>query len=354
MLTLRKLIHDYENQFIIPQHVILLQPYISVIVTAYNRKEFLKDALESLLMQNLPEDQFEVILITNFEYNTEDYKFLRIKHKVMEGSFREYLVNGVELSEGQIICFMDDDDIFMENKLNNVRKIFQTYPEVDYYRHNFKEVDYNLKPIWRNSVKHVKKTIFTTSSLFKNNLIYLTFNEVFFNSSTIAFRKPIFQTGIDKSFSKDGAPDLMLWIIAIINANAIYIDKDEFSLYRIHKNSAIHSDKSKEEHNCIPNEDNSLILNLEVDNQGRKALLDFIVLKSEVLSSLFCEFDFTLRHYIMNFLLILLSANKFKAFLVFLKQLKVLNKPLIVKMIKKEDSMAKLLGRFLALLKLAN
>jgi glycosyltransferase involved in cell wall biosynthesis len=43
------------------------QPYISVIVTAYNRRKYLPFALTSLEAQTLPRGRFEVIVVKNFE-----------------------------------------------------------------------------------------------------------------------------------------------------------------------------------------------------------------------------------------------------------------------------------------------
>ena len=73
--------------------------------------------------------------------------------------------HGNRASKWEIICFLDDD-IFMEDKLMRVNEIFQSSPDVDYYRHNFREVDYNLKSLKRNSVKHVCETKYIASSDF--------------------------------------------------------------------------------------------------------------------------------------------------------------------------------------------
>ena len=43
------------------------KPFISVIVTAYNRKEFLLQAVSSALRQTLPREYYEVIVVKNFE-----------------------------------------------------------------------------------------------------------------------------------------------------------------------------------------------------------------------------------------------------------------------------------------------
>ena len=44
-----------------------LLPYISVVLSAYNRDTFLTSALESLTNQDLDCSNFEVILLTNFD-----------------------------------------------------------------------------------------------------------------------------------------------------------------------------------------------------------------------------------------------------------------------------------------------
>jgi glycosyltransferase involved in cell wall biosynthesis len=42
------------------------KPYISVIITAHNRKEFLKEAIQSALNQTLERSNYEILVIKNF------------------------------------------------------------------------------------------------------------------------------------------------------------------------------------------------------------------------------------------------------------------------------------------------
>jgi len=48
------------------------KPYISVIITAYNRKKYLLGAVRSALDQTLPKDLYEVIVVKNFRDETID------------------------------------------------------------------------------------------------------------------------------------------------------------------------------------------------------------------------------------------------------------------------------------------
>ena len=41
-------------------------PYISVIITAYNRKEYLLDAINSVINQTLDKKYYEIIVIKNY------------------------------------------------------------------------------------------------------------------------------------------------------------------------------------------------------------------------------------------------------------------------------------------------
>jgi glycosyltransferase involved in cell wall biosynthesis len=266
----------------------------------------------------------------------------------MDGTAWEFILRGIELSNGEIVCFLDDDDIFKEGKLEKLKEIFQSNPDLDYYRHNFMEVDYNLKPRKRNSVKHVQETKFIASPEFRNNLIYLTFNEVFFNASTITIRKKMINVKEDIFIGRNVAPDFMLWTVAVANARAIYIDNRELSLYRIHKMSVIHSEKGEEKYSCKQDDAVSILVNYGVNDRNRQFMLNLMTLKLEVNLTLFCNVNFTVRHYVMNLLMILLSGNRFKATLVLFKKVKLMNKPMIVKMLKREQSILEFLGRYKA------
>jgi glycosyltransferase involved in cell wall biosynthesis len=42
-------------------------PLISVIIVAYNRREFIRETVKSVANQTLPKDEYELIVVKNFE-----------------------------------------------------------------------------------------------------------------------------------------------------------------------------------------------------------------------------------------------------------------------------------------------
>ena len=91
-------------------------PYISVIITAYNIKEFLLNAIKSVLKQTLEKKYYEIIVIKNFlDKDIDDLiDEKKIKHILMEGTLGEFLYKGISEANGEIISFLDDDDLFLE------------------------------------------------------------------------------------------------------------------------------------------------------------------------------------------------------------------------------------------------
>ncbi|MCW1293277.1 MAG: glycosyltransferase [Candidatus Parvarchaeota archaeon] len=66
--------------------------YISVIVTAYNRKEFLLNALKSAVNQTLDRKFYEIIVVKNFNDNEIDNYIQQnnIKEINMDGTVGEF------------------------------------------------------------------------------------------------------------------------------------------------------------------------------------------------------------------------------------------------------------------------
>lgn len=97
-------------------------PFFSVIITTYNRPEFILEAVESVLQQKFKD--YELIIIDDgsvsdysklktFVEDHQQVKFVR-KQNEERSAARNY---AVDLSKGEFICFLDDDDIYYEDHL---------------------------------------------------------------------------------------------------------------------------------------------------------------------------------------------------------------------------------------------
>ena len=107
--------------------------FVSVVIPTYNRKDLLKDCLESLFNQNYPKDMYEIIVVNDgstdgTEEVLEEYEKkspCRFKWFTQQnrGSYAARNL-GIENAEGEIICFIDDDCIADRNWIKNLVKCF--------------------------------------------------------------------------------------------------------------------------------------------------------------------------------------------------------------------------------------
>ena len=192
-------------------------PYISVIITAYNRKEFILNAIKSVLNQTLDKQYYEIIVIKNFRDETID-EFInknKIKHIVMDGTVGEYLDKGISEANGEIISFLDDDDLFFKNKLDIVYKEFRKNKDVVYYHNRCVPVNENGKTININCAN----------------------TSIDFNISSISMKKSIVK--IHNPEQINGATDVLMYIYALESDKKLIKGKEKLTYYMSH-NSASH------------------------------------------------------------------------------------------------------------------
>jgi len=124
-------------------------PFISVIATAYRRRQYLYNALLSVKAQTLPKDKYEVIVVKDFEDPQVDSLIKEMGWKSVyseeEYQGRMYL-NGLKEASGDVIAFLDDDDVYMPNKLEYIYNVLERNPDVGYLQHSYTITDANGKP----------------------------------------------------------------------------------------------------------------------------------------------------------------------------------------------------------------
>jgi len=122
------------------------QPYISVIVTAYNRRRYLPFALRSLEAQTFPKDKFEVIVVKNFDDKESDDIISRNGWKYVYNDdpyHGRMVLTGLEESRGEVITFLDDDDMYVSNRLEEVYKAFTSFKRLVYFHNSQTIIDGN-------------------------------------------------------------------------------------------------------------------------------------------------------------------------------------------------------------------
>lgn len=111
-------------------------PQVSVILTTYNRKELLRQTIESILSQTYQD--FELLIVDNFS----DYDFYGLIdsfnsdkiHAFQNANNGIIAVNrnfAIKKARGRYIAFCDDDDLWMPNKLELQVNFMETHKEID-------------------------------------------------------------------------------------------------------------------------------------------------------------------------------------------------------------------------------
>jgi hypothetical protein len=147
-------------------------PRISVIIDTYNHERFIAKAVESVLAQDFPSEQMEVVAVDDGSTDGTLEVLRRFESKVRlirktNGGQASALNTGIAETTGEIVAFCDGDDWWDRAKLAMVSQAFQASSNIAAVGHSYYEetcfVDISSKA--RAQIANHARTFLGTSKL---------------------------------------------------------------------------------------------------------------------------------------------------------------------------------------------
>lgn len=212
---------------------------VSVIIIAYNRKDFIYQAINSVINQKIDPSSFEIIIVSNFVVNT-DVKF-QVTNILMDGTMGEFLFAGMMKARYEIVAFLDDDDFFEPNKLGTVINVFSSDAKICYYHNSQRYVSVYLRPINYTRLVERKSHFSIANNILVNR--ELTFHRIKdaivaggdFNLSSIAIKKDCYLKYLPLLKQIKSNPDGFFFWMGLISLGRLMIDNMKLTNYRVHE-----------------------------------------------------------------------------------------------------------------------
>jgi len=126
-------------------------PRISVIVPSFNQAKYLEMTLRSIIDQNYPE--LELIVIDGGSKDESPDIIHRYQKKMKfwcsepDGGQAQGIIKGMSHATGEILCFLNSDDLFEPGVLHEVGEYFSQHSDVDAVYGNSLWIDADGNPL---------------------------------------------------------------------------------------------------------------------------------------------------------------------------------------------------------------
>ncbi|OUQ04143.1 hypothetical protein B5E91_11535 [Thomasclavelia spiroformis] len=208
---------------------------LSIVITTYNRKQLLIEAIKSIKKQDFK--NYEIIIIDdnsndgtkNILKNDKELKYIYCnKHNGPSENRKK----GLEMAQGEFIIFMDDDDFYTDNNffkkgvniLKNNKDISFLSANAYVYISETKEIQKGASLEFEGKISSIK---FLELFQIKTTKPYSTFTTIFRKSFILD--NDIFKI---KMFN-----DSSIYINVLYYSNYVFFIKDVIGCYRVHKNN---------------------------------------------------------------------------------------------------------------------
>ena len=211
--------------------------FLSVIVTAHDRKHLLLSALISVLSQKLDRSCYEIILVKNFI--DSDLETLINENNILtifsNSNLGLKIKEGLKASQGEVVTFLEDDDLYEPERLSRIREVFMDDQSVVYYHNASCTIDENGQKLEKNYYRAYNGIrLLDSSSLSGKELKEIHKFSVFNQLSSIAVRKNAFVSNADLVERIYVAADRFIFFSSVENGGRIFIDGNALTRYRFH------------------------------------------------------------------------------------------------------------------------
>ena len=226
---------------------------LSIIVPIYKVKNYLRKCVNSLITQNVPDEEYEIILVDDGDPENSieviddiiNRKNIRILRKE-NGGLSSARNAGLDIAVGEYVWFVDSDDWINENCLKDIFKIMDESPNVIYqttiipeggrfvpqplvWEHDYiKTVDFYKSPHFPGAPFYLYKRDYLNqyNCRFMEGILHedtlFTPCSLYYNSEIRLYKTPIYhclyrEGSITTSFNPKRCYDLMLVINTLLD-----------------------------------------------------------------------------------------------------------------------------------------
>lgn len=130
------------------------RPLVSILINNYNYGRFISKAIDSALNQTYPHT--EVIVVDDGSTDNSSDVIANFKEQIIpifkeNGGQGSAFNVGFATSKGDIICFLDADDIFVPEKVEKIVDVFNSNQEINWCFHRIRLVDVDTGALVRLS-----------------------------------------------------------------------------------------------------------------------------------------------------------------------------------------------------------
>ena len=217
---------------------------MTVIVTAYGRRKYIQDAVNSVLNQTLNHKNYEIIVTKNFTDKEIDSFLDRsgVTSILVDDHIGAQIVIAARKASSDVLVLLEDDDLFKLNKLEYIRSAFDANNEL-YYYHN--EAEY----ITESGEPGLSKSPFPESKISRSvkgsdiisSLDFKTIRNMYSMNSCIAVKKSLILENEKVLSGIRFGLDNVLFYIALKDDKLFFQDSRKLTLRRLSAHSASRS-----------------------------------------------------------------------------------------------------------------
>jgi len=206
----------------------------AIVTPTFNAPKFIQNTIDSILMQ---EGDFEIDYIIVDGGSTpenlsvikafdEKYKKKKIKFKCKKFNFHwisekdngmyDGISKGFKKVNGDIMCWLNDDDVFLEGALKAVSDTFEKYPEIEWLTGNNNNINEEGKII-QMGMLHLFNQRLIAKGLYGPILHYIHQESTF-------WRTPLYEKSGGLNTSLKLAGDFQLWVKFSQHAKLVSLD----------------------------------------------------------------------------------------------------------------------------------
>ena len=207
---------------------------VSIIINNFNYESFLAEAIDSALNQTY--SHTEVIVVDDGSTDNSQKIILsygdRITPVFKENGGQASAFNaGFAASKGDIICFLDSDDVFLPEKVAEIVNLFAEHPDIGWCFHSLNLVDKRSEELVGVSREKISRKCNFTTQIKHGKLPFYPPP-----TSGLCFQRSLIKSILPMTESLKRGADRYLVVIAIALSQGFFLD-NKLSVQGIHEDN---------------------------------------------------------------------------------------------------------------------